>query len=82
MQIGQVVVVGLLMAAAGVEPEKLARGKAHNMQTTNTRRKRRRKPTMNGRFGPASMALEIGLLRMTIDTQREIDKIEGKNERK
>lgn len=52
------------------------------MHTAQARRKRRRKPTMNGRFGPSSVALEIGLLRMTIDTQRELDKLEDKSTRK
>ena len=52
------------------------------MQTTQARRKRRRKGTMNGRFGPESVAFEIGLLRMTIDSQREIEKLEEKSQRK
>jgi len=39
-------------------------------------RKRRRRPTMTPRFNSNSIALEIGLLRMTLDMAREIEKNE------
>ena len=42
------------------------------MQTSNnTRRKRKRKPTLTPRFGSSTVALEIGLIRMSIDAIRE-----------
>lgn len=41
-------------------------------------RKRRRRPTMTPRFGSSSIALEIGLLRMTLDMARELEKNEDK----
>ena len=44
-------------------------------------RKRRRRPTMTPRFGSSSIALEIGLLRMTIDMAREIEKKEREERR-
>lgn len=37
-------------------------------------RKRRRRPTLTPRFGSTSIALEIGLLRMTLDMAREMEK--------
>ena len=37
-------------------------------------RKRRRRPTMTPRFGSTSIALEIGLLRMTLDMARELER--------
>lgn len=46
-----------------------------------TRRKRRRRPTMTPRFGSSSVALEIGLVRLTLDMQRELE-LERKEERK
>ncbi len=50
------------------------------MQTNNSvRRKRRRKPTMTPRFGSSSIALEIGLIRLTLDMQRELEKKEREN---
>ena len=48
----------------------------------NTCRKRRRRPTMTPRFGSSSVALEIGLLRMTLDVLREFDKQEEKKKEK
>lgn len=39
-------------------------------------RKRRRRPTMTPRFNSNSIALEIGLLRMTLDMARDIEKKE------
>ena len=41
------------------------------MQQVTLRRKRRRRPTFTPRFGPASVAFEIGLLRMSLDLHRE-----------
>ena len=48
------------------------------MQTTNnnTRRKRRRKPTLTPRFGDNSVAFEIGLIRMSLEVQKEVQKEE------
>lgn len=42
------------------------------MNNYHQRRRRRRKPTLTPRFGPNSVAFEIGLLRMTIETEREL----------
>ena len=44
------------------------------MQTNNNRRRRRRKPTLTPRFGQSSLALEIGLIRMALEAQREYEK--------
>ena len=52
------------------------------MQSNNNRRKRRRKPTLTPRFGPSSVALEIGLLRMALEVQREQEKKQPKRESK
>lgn len=52
------------------------------MPIDNSRRKRRRRPTMTPRFGQNSLALEIGLLRLTLDLQREAGKLEQKSEEK
>ena len=52
------------------------------MQQLNNRRRRRRRPTGIPRFGPESIALEIGLLRMSLDVQREIERKEEKNKQK
>lgn len=41
------------------------------MEQLKTRRKRRRRPTFTPRFGPASVALELGLLRLTLAEERE-----------
>ena len=46
------------------------------MQINHNRRKRRRKPTMTPRFGPTSVAFEIGLLRLSLDVQRELEAAE------
>ena len=40
-------------------------------------RKRSRRPTMTPRFGANSVALEIGLLRMTLDMARDLEKKGG-----
>ena len=48
------------------------------MAVNDNRRKRRRKPTMTPRFGPTSIAFEIGLLRMTMGMQREMEEAEKK----
>ena len=51
--------------------------------TINTnRRKRRRKPTLSGRFGSSTIALEIGLIRMTMDMQRELERKEQEKDQK
>lgn len=42
------------------------------MNELNARRKRRRRPTFTPRFGPGSVALEIGLLRMMIEQQKDL----------
>lgn len=52
------------------------------MQTNTTRRRRRRKPTMTPRFGSSSIALEIGLLRLALEAQREAEKLEEKDKEK
>ena len=53
------------------------------MQDNHTRRKRRRKPTMTPRFGPTSIAFEIGLLRLTLGMERELEqKQQPKSENK
>ena len=39
-----------------------------------SRRKRRRRPTMTPRFGSSTVALEIGLVRMTLDMARELER--------
>ena len=39
------------------------------MQEVKPRRKRRRRPTITPRFGPQSIALELGLIRMALDTE-------------
>lgn len=51
------------------------------MNPFSSRRKRKRRPTFTPRFGPASIAFEIGLLRMTLDMAREIEKKEQENKR-
>ena len=43
------------------------------MQIVKTRRKKRRRPTLTPRFGPSSVALEIGLIRQTLDVTRDSD---------
>ena len=48
------------------------------MAVVQNRRKRRRKPTMTPRFGQNSVAFEIGLLRMTMGMQRELEEAEKK----
>ena len=50
------------------------------MIVKTTRRKRRRRPTMTPRFGSSTIALEIGLVRMTLDMQRDIEKKESRKE--
>ena len=35
---------------------------------------------MSGRFGASTVALEIGLLRLTLDMQRELEKKEERKE--
>ena len=44
------------------------------METRSSCRRRRRRPTVTPRFGSSSLALEIGLLRLTLDMQRELEK--------
>lgn len=48
-----------------------------NTDANEIRRRRRRKPTMNGRFAANSLALEIGLIRVSMDMVREFDKKES-----
>lgn len=50
------------------------------MIVNTTRRKRRRRPTMTPRFGTSTIALEIGLVRMTLDMQRELERKEERKE--
>jgi hypothetical protein len=38
---------------------------------TNERRKRKRKPTSNGRFIGSSIAYELGLVKMAIEAEKE-----------
>ncbi|MFN8392093.1 MAG: hypothetical protein U0136_17510 [Bdellovibrionota bacterium] len=45
-------------------------------------RKRRRRPTMTPRFGSSTIALEIGLLRMTLDMARELEKKDAEDKQK
>ncbi len=52
------------------------------MQLNNMRRKRKRKPTLTPRFGGSSIALEIGLLRMALEVQREAEREELKAQQK
>ena len=52
------------------------------MQSVNIRRKRRRRPTITPRFGAGSIALELGLLRLTLESQRELEKREDKEKDK
>ena len=50
------------------------------MIVKTTRRKRRRRPTMTPRFGGSTIALEIGLVRLTLDMPREIEKKESRKD--
>ncbi len=50
------------------------------MQVVRTRRKRRRRPTVTPRFGPSSVALELGLLRLALEEEK--DEQREKSERK
>ena len=43
------------------------------------RRRRKRRQTISQRFGPTSVALELGLLRLTLELERELEKKEDKN---
>lgn len=43
-------------------------------QDNSNRRKRRRKPTLTPRFGDNSIAFEIGLIRMSLESQKELEK--------
>ena len=40
------------------------------MELSNSRRKRKRRPTFTPRFGNSTVALEIGLLRMIIEQEK------------
>ena len=44
-------------------------------------RKRKRRPTLTPRFGSSTIAMEIGLLRMTLDMARQIQHEESGKER-
>lgn len=50
------------------------------MIVNTSRRRRRRRPTLTPRFGASTVALEIGLLRMTLDMQRELEKKEPRKD--
>jgi hypothetical protein len=52
------------------------------MQPLNNRRKRRRRPTLTPRFGPSSPALELGLLRLTLEMYKELEKKDDKSQGK
>ena len=52
------------------------------MEQTNQRRKRRRRPTLTPRFGSSTVALEIGLIRLTLDMVRELEKDTKEEEKK
>lgn len=51
------------------------------MLINNARRKRRRKPTLTPRFGSSTIALEIGLIRLALEAQREFEKKEEEEKR-
>ena len=44
------------------------------MKEVTLRRPRKRKPTITPRFGTSSIALEISLVRMAIEVQKELEK--------
>ena len=52
-----------------------------SMPGNQLKRKRRRRPTFTPRFGPSSVALEIGLLRLTLDVHRELERSLRKDEK-
>lgn len=41
------------------------------MESSQTRRKRRRKPTLNPRFDSSRVALEIGLIRLALKNEKD-----------
>ena len=43
------------------------------------RRKRKRRPTLTPRFGPASVALEIGLIRLSLEIDEEVPMVVAKD---
>lgn len=49
------------------------------MEQPKVRRKRKRRPTFTQRFGPSSVALELGLLRASLGIEREAEKKDDKN---
>lgn len=51
------------------------------MNPANSRRKRKRRPTFTPRFGSSTIAFEIGLLRMTLDMTRDLEKKEEEKDR-
>ena len=52
------------------------------VDTSKTRRKRKRRPTLTPRFGNSSVALELGLLRLALDAYREAEKKDEKEGQK
>ncbi|MBL7661497.1 hypothetical protein JNK13_01975 [bacterium] len=48
----------------------------------SNRRKRKRRPTFTNRFGPSSMAFELGLIKQSIELLREMEKDQKKDENK
>ena len=52
------------------------------MRKINSCRKRKRRPTLTPRFGGSTIALEIGLIRQSMEIQRELERQERKNEAK
>lgn len=44
----------------------------------SNRRPRKRRPTLNPRFGNSSLAYEIGLLRLSMDIMKDVSKEERK----
>ncbi len=43
------------------------------MPTEKARRRKKRRPTLTPRFGPSSVALEIGLIRQSLDVTADSD---------
>lgn len=41
------------------------------MESTQGRRKRRRKPTLTPRFNSSKIALEIGLIRLALEAEKQ-----------
>ena len=52
------------------------------MENHKIRRRRRRRPTVTPRFGPSSVALELGLLRLALEAEKEFEREERRNREK